>query len=66
MTFVALEFCFHPAFEHDHRFRNCIIEVTASRDKGPVGEKAEGGKEMLRFVKYAPHLAFGRISSESL
>jgi hypothetical protein len=55
VTFVAVTFTFHPSLSISHRFESAIIEITARTENEP-----------LRFVKFAPHLAYGRISSENL
>lgn len=55
VTFVAVTFTFHPSLSISHRFESAVIEITA---------RAEG--KPLRFVKFAPHAAYGRISSENL
>jgi hypothetical protein len=56
VSFVAVTFTFHPALSIAHRFTSAVIEITARDDS----------HQPLRFVKFAPHLAYGRISSESL
>ncbi len=56
VTFLAVTFVFHPSISLSHRFQSVIIEITAR----------SGSDEPLRFVKFAPHLAFGRISTETL
>jgi hypothetical protein len=56
VTFLAVTFVFHPSISLSHRFQSAIIEVTARSESD----------EPLRFVKFAPHLAFGRISTETL
>jgi hypothetical protein len=56
ISFVAVTFTFHPALSIAHRFTSAVIEITARDDS----------HQPLRFVKFAPHLAYGRISSESL
>jgi hypothetical protein len=55
VTFIAVTFTFHPSLSISHRFKSTIIEITARTENEP-----------LRFVKFAPHLAYGRISSENL
>lgn len=56
VTFIAVTFVFHPSISLSHRFQSAIIEVTARSQSD----------EPLRFVKFAPHLVYGRISTESL
>jgi hypothetical protein len=56
VTFVALTFTMHASQSTSHRFESAIITVKASSE----------GVERLRFLKFAPHLAYGRMSSESL
>jgi hypothetical protein len=56
VTFVAVTFIFHPSMSLSHRFQSAIIEVTACSENN----------EQLRFAKFAPHLAYGRISTETL
>ncbi|QSZ30470.1 hypothetical protein DSL72_000024 [Monilinia vaccinii-corymbosi] len=54
VTFVALSIVFHPSTPA-HRFESAVIDIRV---------KDQGGN--LRFLKYAPHQAYGRISTESL
>ncbi|KAF7852447.1 hypothetical protein EAF04_010987 [Stromatinia cepivora] len=54
VTFVALSFIFHPSTPA-HRFESAVIDIKV---------KDKGGN--LRFLKYAPHQAYGKISTESL
>jgi len=56
VTFAAITFTFHPSLSEEHRFKSAVIRITA---------QAKGGSP-IRFLKFAPHLAFGRISSTSL
>ncbi|KAM3070355.1 hypothetical protein ACMFMG_010186 [Clarireedia jacksonii] len=56
VTFVALTFTMHASQSTSHRFESAIISIQASSEDG----------ERLRFLKFAPHLAYGRMSSESL
>lgn len=56
VTFVAVTFVFHPMYSLKHRFRRAIISIQASDDK----------QHGLRIVKFAPHIAYGRISTETL
>lgn len=56
VTFVAVTFIFHPMNSLKHRFQRATIEITAQDDD----------HQPLKFVKFAPHLAFGRVSTESL
>jgi hypothetical protein len=56
VTFVAITFVFHPMHSLKHRFKRATIEISAKDAK-------HGG---LKFVKFAPHLAYGRVSTETL
>jgi hypothetical protein len=56
VTFVAITFAFHPMYSLKHRFQRAIISIQASDDK----------QHGLRIVKFAPHIAYGRISTETL
>lgn len=56
VTFVAVTFAFHPMHSLKHRFQRAIISIQASDDK----------QHGLRIVKFAPHIAYGRISTETL
>jgi hypothetical protein len=56
VTFVAITFVFHPSISVRHRFEAATIEITARTED----------HEPLRFVKFAPHVAYGRISTETL
>lgn len=56
VTFAAISFTLHPLLSEDHRFTSAVIEIKATNDDG----------EALRVLRFAPHLAFGRISSASL
>ncbi|TEY80415.1 hypothetical protein BOTCAL_0038g00130 [Botryotinia calthae] len=54
VTFIALSFIFHPSTPA-HRFESATIDIQV-RDK----------RGNLRFLKYAPHQAYGKISTENL
>lgn len=54
VTFVALSFIFHPSTPA-HRFESAVVDIKV---------KNKGG--YLRFLKYAPHQTYGKISTESL
>lgn len=56
VTFVAITFTFHPSYSEKHRFTSAVITLTAKSQTG----------QAIRFLKFAPHLAYGRISSASL
>ncbi|KAK2630308.1 hypothetical protein QTJ16_001128 [Diplocarpon rosae] len=56
VTFVAIAFTLHPSQSEDHRFNSAVLEIKATNEDG----------ESLRILRFAPHLAFGRISSASL
>ena len=56
VTFAAITFTLHPSVSISHRFTSANIIITArSEDEEPI-----------RFLRFAPHLAYGRISSSSL
>ncbi|ESZ91271.1 hypothetical protein SBOR_8338 [Sclerotinia borealis F-4128] len=68
VTFVALSFVFH-ASTPAHRFESAVIEIKVTDKTGTREREAEGkggGEDTLRILKYAPHQAYGRISTESL
>lgn len=52
----AITFTFHPSNSSQHRFTSAIITISAKSQTGMP----------IRFLKFAPHLAFGRISSATL
>ncbi|TGO85048.1 hypothetical protein BPOR_0437g00060 [Botrytis porri] len=54
VTFIALSFIFHPSTPA-HRFESAVIDI-----------KVRDRKENLKILKYAPHQAYGKISTESL
>ncbi|KAL3419361.1 hypothetical protein PVAG01_09583 [Phlyctema vagabunda] len=56
VTFVAIHFVLHPSLSVAHRFESAMINITAR----------SANNEQLRFLKYAPHAAYGRMSTESL
>jgi hypothetical protein len=56
VTFLAVTSVFHPSISLSHRFQSAIIEVRARSENN----------ELLRFVKFAPHVAYGRMSTETL
>jgi len=56
VTFLVVTFVFHPSISLSHRFISAIIEVNARSEID----------QPLRFVKFAPNLTFGRISTETL
>lgn len=56
VTFVALSFVFHPSTP-SHRFESSVIEIKVKDTKG---------NGYLRMLKFAPHQAYGKISTESL
>ncbi|KAM0144560.1 hypothetical protein ACHAP3_000589 [Botrytis cinerea] len=61
VTFVAVTFVFHPMHSVEYRFKRAQISIQAF--------KAIGGKttnQPLRIIKFAPHIAFGRYSTENL
>lgn len=60
VTFVAVTFCLHPCLSVTNRFQSAVINIHARRADPDKKETH------LRFIKYAPHLAYGRMSSESL
>ncbi|KAL2074510.1 hypothetical protein VTL71DRAFT_8288 [Oculimacula yallundae] len=56
VTFAAIAFTLHPSLSEDHRFQSATVEIKATNPDG----------SLLRILRFAPHLAFGRISSASL
>ncbi|CZS93340.1 hypothetical protein WAI453_000958 [Rhynchosporium graminicola] len=56
VTFVAIAFTLHPSLSEEHRFQSATVEIRA----------ANQDVSLLRILRFAPHLAFGRISSASL
>ncbi|KAG4442620.1 hypothetical protein IFR05_001876 [Cadophora sp. M221] len=56
VTFAAIAFTLHPSLSEDHRFKSATVEIKATNHDGTL----------LRVLRFAPHLAFGRISSASL
>ncbi|KAH7418118.1 hypothetical protein BKA64DRAFT_700655 [Cadophora sp. MPI-SDFR-AT-0126] len=56
VTFAAIAFTLHPSLSEDHRFKSAVIEIRATNHDGSP----------LKVLRFAPHLAFGRISSASL
>lgn len=61
VTFVAVTFVFHPMHSVDYRFKRARISIQAF---GGKSEKA--ADQPLRIIKFAPHIAFGRYSTENL
>jgi hypothetical protein len=55
VSFVAISFTLHPNHSALHRFQRIVINITASEDK-----------QTLKIIKFAPHLAYGRVSTENL
>jgi hypothetical protein len=55
VTFAAITFTLHPTISLSHRFVSTTITITAT-----------SGDEPVRFIKFAPHLVYGRISTASL
>ncbi|KAH8600816.1 hypothetical protein B0O99DRAFT_589700 [Bisporella sp. PMI_857] len=64
VTLVAVTFMFHPMHSLNHRFKRANISIQASASSG----KQDRAKfdQPLRIIKFAPHVAYGRISTESL
>ena len=56
VTFAAIAFTLHPSLSEDHRFKSAVIEIRATNSDGVP----------LKVLRFAPHLAYGRISSASL
>jgi hypothetical protein len=56
VNFAAITFVMHSSRSLDHRFESAIITIKAK----------SANDEPLRFLKFVPHQAYGRISSESL
>ncbi len=58
VTFVAITFVFHCMLWEQARFKRATITVQAAED--------DHGRQGLKIIKFAPHLAFGRFSTETL
>ncbi|CAD6439982.1 b07b42c4-0e40-480b-92e0-0b28b160ac63 [Sclerotinia trifoliorum] len=61
VTFVAITFVFHPMHSVERRFKRAQISIQAFKT---TGEKVTD--QPLRIIKFAPHIAFGRYSTENL
>jgi hypothetical protein len=62
VTFVELRFTFHPMNSVKHRFQRAVIGVLARDKRVRDGETTAP----LKVLKFAPHLAYGRVSTETL
>lgn len=67
VTFVAVTFVFHSMNSSNHRFKRAQINVQAfaSNKTETKSTIAKFGKA-LRIIKFAPHVVYGRVSTESL
>jgi hypothetical protein len=63
VTFVAVTFVFHPLHSVEYRFKRVRISIQAFR---AGGDSEKGADQPLRIIKFAPHVAFGRYSTENL
>lgn len=63
VTFVAATFVLHPMHSSDHRFKRAQISIQAHK---ALGKPAKATDQPLLIVKFAPHLSYGRISTENL
>ncbi|PQE22312.1 hypothetical protein CJF32_00004672 [Rutstroemia sp. NJR-2017a WRK4] len=63
VTFVAVTFVFHPMHSVEYRFKRARISIQAFRAGGSPEKEAD---QPLRIIKFAPHIAFGRYSTENL
>ncbi|TAQ90427.1 hypothetical protein B7494_g1237 [Chlorociboria aeruginascens] len=64
VTFVAITFALHPMNAWEHRMMRAQIGIQAFQ---VVGNPAKATYDQpLRIVKFAPHLAYGRVSTENL
>ncbi|KAM3081016.1 hypothetical protein ACMFMG_004975 [Clarireedia jacksonii] len=63
VTFVAVTFVFHPMNSLEYRFKRARISIQAFRAGGDSEKAAD---QPLRIIKFAPHIAFGRYSTENL
>ncbi|KAF7941227.1 hypothetical protein EAE99_000864 [Botrytis elliptica] len=61
VTFVAITFVFHPMHSVEYRFKRAQISIQAFKN---IAEKTTN--QPLRIIKYAPHIAFDRYSTENL
>ncbi|KAF5879258.1 uncharacterized protein Bfra_006463 [Botrytis fragariae] len=61
VTFVAVTFVFHPMHSIEYRFKRAQISIQAFKT---IGEKTTN--QPLKIIKFAPHIAFGRYSTENL
>ncbi|KAJ8068841.1 hypothetical protein OCU04_002531 [Sclerotinia nivalis] len=61
VTFVAITFVFHPMHSVERRFKRAQISIQAFKT---LGEKVTD--QPLKIIKFAPHIAFGRYSTENL
>ena len=57
VALVAVRFVFHACYSAKHRITSAVISINLS---------APGPGPQPKILKYAPHLAFGRISSSDL
>ena len=64
VTFVAITFAFHPMHSAEKRFKRAQISIQAFKAPGKPAKAAYD--EPLRIIMFAPHVAYGRISTENL
>ena len=64
VTFVAITFAFHPMHSAEKRFKRAQISIQAFKAPGQPAKAAYD--EPLRIIMFAPHVAYGRISTENL
>jgi hypothetical protein len=64
VTFVAITFAFHPMHSAEKRFKRAQISIQAFKAPGQPAKAAYD--EPLRIIKFAPQVAYGRISTENL
>jgi hypothetical protein len=64
VTFVAITFTFHPMHSVEKRFKRAQVSIQAFKAPGQPAKAAYD--EPLRIIKFAPHVAYGRISTENL
>lgn len=67
VTFVAITFIFHPMNSSKRRFKRAQISIQAFASKKTETKSlvAQYGPA-LRIIKFAPHVVYGRVSTESL
>jgi len=67
VTFVAITFVFHPGNSMRRRFKRAQISIQAfGRKKGKEKPHTYIENHPLRIFQFAPHVVYGRVSTESL